>query len=63
MPSVSDAQRAFMRRAASDPEFAKKRGIDPKVAQQFVDEDELLEAMDDGTLLKDVGLECASLRW
>lgn len=40
MPTVSEKQAKFMQRAASDPKFAKKRGIDQAVAQKFVDEDE-----------------------
>lgn len=35
MPSVSLKQRAFMKKAASDPEFAEARDIPQKVAQEF----------------------------
>jgi len=37
MPVKSVAQLNFMRQAASDPDFAKKRGISQKTAQEFVD--------------------------
>ena len=39
MPSTSKAQRRFMQAAAHDPAFAKKAGIDPKVAKDFNEAD------------------------
>ncbi len=35
MPSVSLKQRAFMKKAATDPEFAESQDIPQKVAQEF----------------------------
>lgn len=42
MPSVSERQRRFFAMAHKDPEFAKKVGIDPKVAKEFYEADEAL---------------------
>lgn len=39
MPSKSEAQKRFMAAAAHNPEFAKKAGIDPDVAEEFHDKD------------------------
>lgn len=39
MPSVSKKQAKFMQAAAHSPKFAKKAGIKPSVAQEFVAED------------------------
>lgn len=39
MPSVSEKQARLMRAAAHDPEFAKRVGIDQKVAREFVEAD------------------------
>lgn len=39
MPTKSKAQKNFMLAAANNPKFAKKAGIAPKVAQEFVAED------------------------
>lgn len=35
MPSVSRKQRAMMRRAAQDPEYAKARGVPQSVAKEY----------------------------
>lgn len=35
MPSVSRKQRAMMKRAAQDPEYAKARGVPQSVAKEF----------------------------
>jgi len=42
MPSVSEKQRRFFAMAHKDPAFAKKAGIDPKVAKEFYEADEAL---------------------
>ena len=39
MRSRSRAQRTLMERVASDPGYAKERGISQKVAQEFLDAD------------------------
>lgn len=39
MPSVSKSQARLMRGAANNPSFAKKVGVSPKVAKEFVRED------------------------
>lgn len=43
MPSKSEKQKKFMAIAAHDKEFAKKAGIDQKVAKEFNKEDKKLE--------------------
>lgn len=35
MPSVSRKQRAMMKRAAQDPEYAKARGVPQSVAKEY----------------------------
>jgi hypothetical protein len=44
MPSVSKKQKRFMAAAAHSPEFAKKAGIDPKVAKEFHEHDKKVKA-------------------
>lgn len=44
MPSKSEKQRRIMAAAAHDEEFAKKVGIDPKVAKEFHEADKKVEA-------------------
>ncbi|ABY63208.1 hypothetical protein ST201phi2-1p383 [Pseudomonas phage 201phi2-1] len=39
MPSKSEAQKRLMAAASHDPKFAKKVGIDPKVAKEFNEKD------------------------
>jgi hypothetical protein len=39
MPSKSAKQERFMQAAAHNDEFAKKAGIDPKLAREFVEAD------------------------
>lgn len=41
MPSVSEKQERFMAAAAHDPKFAKKAGIDQKVAEEFSEADKV----------------------
>ena len=41
MPSKSKSQERFMRAAAHDSRFAKKTGIDQKVAKEFVKADKV----------------------
>lgn len=40
MPTKSEKQRRFMQAAAHDPKFAKKAGISPKLAKEFIEADE-----------------------
>lgn len=39
MPSVSKVQKRFMAAASHSPEFAKKVGVDPIVAEEFNNSD------------------------
>lgn len=39
MPTVSEKQRKFMQAAKHSKEFAKKAGIDQKVAEEFIEAD------------------------
>lgn len=43
MPSSTERQKRFMTIAAHSPAFAKKVGIDPKVAKEFHSEDKKIE--------------------
>jgi hypothetical protein len=39
MPSKSEKQHRFMQAAAHNPQFAKKAGISPKLAKEFIEAD------------------------
>ena len=65
MPSVSEKQARTMRAAAHDPEFARRMGIDMKVAKEFVEADrrkrerEAAAASSRESILVDVGIHPA----
>lgn len=39
MPSISQKQHDLFKLAVKSPDFAKRAGIDPKVAQEFINAD------------------------